>query len=285
MEKSLTPLVELEHNAASFDIDVNRIYMLYDNAVVVLERSGEVMLNKYRLFAKDGKARKLIVDDQYVYCSDFCDLHIIDKATLSPVKTITLGTDLSSDICMMQSDGDRLFVSIRNGKFVGIDLKDFCLESRQVSGNSIWSFVIHSGHIYAGTVGGNLLVVDADTLEVVHKIESGKKNVRSVMIDGESIITASQDKKLIVRDLTSLETVTTLRNVHKKMFDIAGCSGGKLYTVSHPSGELKVWDRPSLELFDTLQFRSGLTGNVHIDGGRLNLSSRNVAGLLYLDVG
>jgi WD40 repeat protein len=283
MKDALTPLIELEHNVASFDIDADRIYMLYDNAIVVLEQSGEVALDEYKLFAKDGKARKLIVDDRYVYCSDFCTLHILDKTTLFPVKTLTLGRDLSSDICTMQSDGHRLFVSVRNGALVGIDLSDFGIESHQVSDTSMWSFVIHGDCIYAGTVGGNLLVIDTDSLEVVREIESGKKNVRSVMIDGDDVITASQDRKLVVRDLTSLETVAALRNVHNGMFDIAGCAGGKLYTVSHPRGELKAWDRTSLELFDTLRFREGLTGDVRIDAGRLYLSSRNVAGLLYLD--
>lgn len=285
MKNVLAPLVELERCVSSFDIDAERIYMLYGHAVVILDRSTGKALAERKLFAKDGKARRLIVDSRYVTCSDFCDLTILDKATLSPVKTLTLGQDLSSDICAMQSDGERLFVSIRNGVLVRIDLNGFHPESQHLSDSSSWDFTIHSGRLYAGTVGGSLLVVDADTLQVVRQIESGKKNVRSVLIDGDSIITASQDKKVIVRDLASMAVTATLRHVHDGMFDIAGCAGGKLYTVCHPSGELKVWDRTSLELIETLHFPGGLSGETRIDRGRLYLSSRNIAGFLYLDIG
>jgi hypothetical protein len=284
MEHTLTPFIELEHSVASFDLDAERIYTLYDNAVLALERSGAVVLDEYNLFTKDGKARKLVVDDRYVYCSDFCDLYVLAKAPLSLLKTLALGQDLSSDICAMGSDGERLFVFIRNGALVRIDLQDFRLASRRVSEKSTWAFAIHGGRIYAGTVGGSLLVIDTDTLDVLREIESGKKNVRSVLIDGDRVVTLAQDRKLIVRDLASLEAVATLRNVHKGMSDVAGRAGGRLYTVCHPCGELKAWDRASLQLFDTLQFCPGLTGDVRLDGGRIYLSSRNVAGLLYLDV-
>jgi len=284
MAKTLTPFVELEHSVAAFDLDADRIYLLYDNAVIALERSGATTVDEYQLFTKKGKARKLVVDDRYVYCSDFCDLHILAKAPLATVKALTLGEDLSSDICGMQTDSDRLFVSIRNGTLVRIDLQDFRLVSRQVSEKSMWAFVIHGDRIYAGTVGGKLLVIDADTLHVVREIEAGKKNIRSLMIDGDRLLTPSQAKHLIVRDLASLEAVATVRNVHQRTFDIAGCAGGKLYTVCHLYGELKVWDGTALELLDTLQFSRGLSGHACIDSGRLYLSSRNVAGLLYLDV-
>jgi hypothetical protein len=148
----------------------------------------------------------------------------------------------------------------------------------------MWALVLHDGRIYAGTVEGNLLVIDAETLHVLREIEAGKKNIRSVMIDGDRLLTPSQAKNLIIRDLSSIEAVATLRNVHKRMFHIAGCAGNKLYTVCHPYGELKIWDRTALELLDTLHFSPGISGHACIDGDRLYLSSRNVAGLLYLDL-
>jgi hypothetical protein len=52
------------HNVASLDIDVDRIYMPYDNAVMVLKRSEDTESDEYKPFAKEGKARKLVVDDR-----------------------------------------------------------------------------------------------------------------------------------------------------------------------------------------------------------------------------
>lgn len=285
MDIAFKEVFKSDEFVTSFFVDKNYVFVLCGNSVFKLNKKSSRITGELALFEKAGKARSLVVDESFIYCRDFCDLHIINKKTLVRNEVLSLGMDLSSDICDLQTDENYVYVSIRNGSFYKIDKKNKLEQNvYNITDSSIWNFILHGDHIYAGNVTGHLLVINTENMEVMHDIESGKQNLKSVFIIDNKIITASQDKKLIIRNLDDLMIVKIIRNVHKKMFSIAGSYKNRLYTVSHPCGEIKVYDFTTWELCETIHFPGGLSGEVHIKGNCLYLASRNIQGIVCKDL-
>jgi WD40 repeat protein len=284
MSETFIECFKSDQYVTSFDVDNDHIYALSGLKVFKIGRNEPNLVRETTLFQKDGLSRALIVDKTFIYVKDFCDLHILEKQSLTPIRKLTLGSDLSSDICGMGVDEHYLYLSIRNGTMARLDKKNkFQLEIFPVTDNSIWHFILHQGCIYAGNVNGELLVIDTASMEVIKKIVSGKQNLKSIFIDNGKIITASQDKKLIVRDLKTLEIVKSMNNAHNKAFSIVGFAENKLYTISYSEGRIKGWDRERWELTRIINFPGGF-GQACIEDNLLYLATRNIKGLVYLDL-
>jgi hypothetical protein len=284
METLFAEYFSTESFVASFDIQKEHIFILSGYTIYKLDKAEAKVAAQRELFQKEGKSRALIADEAWIYCKDFCDLHILEAETLQTVRKLRLGEDLSSDIGDMHDDESDVYLSIRNGAMIRLHKGTLDYETYPVTDSSIWDFCLRGNRIYAGNVGGDLLVIDKPRMEVVTKIESGKQNLKSILVTEELLLTASQDKKMIARDPKSYAIRKTLNNIHKKAFAILGILDNQVYTICYPMGEIKVWDAQSWELAATLTFPGALTGEARIEGRRLFLASRSIKGLVYRDL-
>jgi len=75
-----------------------------------------------------------------------------------------------------------------------------------------------------------------------------KMNLKSLLLEGDVIYTASQDLSIAKIDKGTLEPIAVQKHCHQKMFYLVGIWKDYLLTVSPPCGEIKVWHRPDLRL-------------------------------------
>jgi hypothetical protein len=284
MESTWIEFFKSDMPVTAFHIRRGQINLLCGNAILTLDSHTGKTLQERVLFQKDGKSRGVSGDKDFIYVKDFCDLHILDAATLASVRKLTLGTDLSSDINDLGVDEGVLYVSTRDGSILRISPQtNFEPERFAVSDNGIWSFAIHDSRIYTGNVEGCLLILDKASLEVVERIQASQQNLKSIHVTGGWLISAAQDKKLVVRDLHSLEVVREVRNAHPKAFQIAGSAANQLVTICYACGEIKAWNMTHWTLDEATSFAGGF-GQACIWDGRLYVAARNIRGLVYKDL-
>lgn len=60
-------------------------------------------------------------------------------------------------------------------------------------------------YLLCGTVDGQLLLLDRETMLKEKKLNLSKKNIRSLYLSGTTLFAACQDKKLFKIDLTKFE--------------------------------------------------------------------------------
>lgn len=107
----------------------------------------------------------------------------------------------------------------------------------------------------------------------------GKKNIGSLYIDGDTLYTASHDGKLFKIDMKTFEIETSTKNVHKKMFVVAGIYKDMLITVSYPCSEIAFWNKDTLEKIKLINTPLKLSGRTHIEDNFMYISSRNILGI------
>ena len=157
-------------------------------------------MSSRQVFEKDGLSRALCVDGDYLYCKDFYMFYVIDRQSSETIRSLKLGDDLSSDICGITSDNKNIYACIRNGPLVVIPKGDMeNVSYHQVSSSSIWE-IVASDYLYARNVEGNLLVIDRNKFNVVRALDIHKQNLRSIYVDENVIISAAQDKSLVITD-------------------------------------------------------------------------------------
>lgn len=77
-----------------------------------------------------------------VILRDFCMLYSLDQKDYHMVHSIQLGTDLSSDLCGMTADSNRIYASIRNGSIAVINQDSFQTDIYPITEDSIWSLLV-----------------------------------------------------------------------------------------------------------------------------------------------
>ncbi|NLY88373.1 MAG: hypothetical protein GX085_01960 [Firmicutes bacterium] len=241
-------LVELENPVLRLKKAGDILYAIAGKELIKIDSSTGRVIQREAIFPKDSKTRKFVIDKDAIYCRDFCRLYKIDLETLKINNTWELGTDLSSDICALGFDEDHVYASIRNGGFAVIQKATGEVKVYSVSESSIWEMII-SDYIYAGNVAGELLVIDKHDIKVLKKEAIHKKNLKSLLLVGDVIYTASQDLSIAKVDKNTLETIASHKRCHKKMFYFAGIWRDFLLTVSPPCGEMKIWNEPDLSLY------------------------------------
>jgi hypothetical protein len=284
LDRTFTELFKAERYVTAFAVGSDHIFLLAGNHLYQLDKRDGQAVHERLVFAKEGLSRSLTVDDAFLYVKDFCDLHILEKETLAPVQELRLGTDSSSDICGMGVDERYLYLSIRNGSMARLEKgRSFQPEIYPVTDSSIWDFVLWNDLIYAGSVDGRLLIIDKASMAVVQTIQASKQNLKSVLVTENILVTASQDKKMVVRDAKTYDILASLASVHQRAFSIVGMHENQVYTISYPCGEVKVWDAESGALRETIHFPGG-HGHACFADQRLYLASRNTHGLVYMDL-
>lgn len=258
-------LIELENPILRLGKSGNILYVISGKKFIKVDSNTGEILQKAEVFAKDSKTRRFIIDKDVIYCRDFYRLYKIDAGTMEIISRWELGSDLSSDICALGSDETNIYASIRNGGFAVINKSSGEVKTYAVSDSSIWDMIV-SDRIYAGSVDGNLYVIDKAGFKVLDSKPIHKKNLKSLLLEGDVIYTASQDLSIAKVNKNTLDVIDRKKRCHNKMFYIAGIWQDCLVTVSPPCGEMKVWNKSDFSLYRTVN-----RGNwdSFIDGDRL----------------
>ena len=271
-------LTELESAVLGFCVKEHHIDCLCAKKLLKIEKeSGKILFEK-EVFEKEGLAKILKADEEQIIVSDFCTLNVFNQ-DYELIGKWQIGEDLSSDICGMVIDERTIFCSIRNGRLVTIDRHSFEQKEYVVSDSSMWSLKIYDKYLLCGTVDGQLLLLDRESMTIEKRLVLGKKNIRSLFVDGEILYAASQDKKLFKINLPKFEVHAIQKNVHKKMIDCAGLYDDMVVTVSYPCSEIVLWNKNTLEKIKEINLPLKLSGDTYIDENKLYRCSRNISGI------
>lgn len=278
----MVDFIELGGNVSGFGIESGEINCLSGNDLVKIA-GGAVILQK-TVFEKSGAARFFAENEKHIIIADFCTLHSFSKETFGKENEVKIGNDLTSDICSLFADGGHAYCAIRNGGIAKVRIKDFQYEIYPTTDASIWEITCFDGMLYCGTVDGQILKIDKETMQIIQTAEVSKKNIKSIFKDGNRLFAASQDMKLYVLDLDTLDVLAVKRNLHKYMYYIAGTTDQTVVTVSHPASEIALWDKETLENIRVIREPLRLSGPVRLVGESLYYASRNFDGIKIMKI-
>ncbi|TYB91623.1 MAG: hypothetical protein FXF54_08230 [Kosmotoga sp.] len=240
-------VLRLDKPILRFKVFEDLVYIISDKLLIKADKESFEVTDEKVIFPKNSQSRDFVIDENDIYCKDFCTLYKIDAKTLEIEKRWKLGTDLSSDICSLGFDSRNIYVTIRNGDLAVINKKSEEPLYYRVSDSSIWNMIVDD-HIYAGNVNGDLLVIDKTNFKVNSLKNVHKKNLKSLFIDDNLIYTASQDLSIAKINKNSHDIIITKKKCHRKMFYFAGMINNYLTTVSPPCRETKFWKKTDLSL-------------------------------------
>lgn len=272
-------IAELGGIVTGFNVTRQCIDCMCGKELIKIDKHSSDITLKKTVFEKEGLSRELIADDEQIFIYDFCMLYVFSQKDYTLVGKWQLGTDLSSDICGIAVDEDTIYCSIRNGKIITLDRQSYSPKEFRISDGSIWSIKTYDKFLVCGTVDGKLLLLNKTTLSIEKTLVLGKKNIRSLHIDSETLYAAGHDGKIFKIDLKNFEIDTSMRNVHKKMFDCVGIYHDMLITVSYPCSEIAFWNKDTLEKVKMINIPLKLSGRTHIDNDFMYISSRNILGI------
>ena len=272
-------IAELGGIVTGFNVTEQCIDCMCGKNLVKIDKYSRDIICQKTIFEKEGLSRKLTADDEQIFVYDFCTLYVLNQKNYELLGKWQLGNDLSSDICGMAVDNDTIYCSIRNGKIITLDRKSYLIKEFIVSESSMWSIKIYGPYLVCGTVDGKLLLLDKSNLSIEKELVLGKKNIGSLYIDGETLYAAGHDGKLFKISLRNFEVETSMKNVHKKMFDCAGICEDMLVTISYPCSEIALWNKDTLEKIKVINTPLKLSGRTHIENNFMYISSRNILGI------
>lgn len=272
-------MVVLDGIVTGFNVTEHCIDCMCGKNLIKIDKYTREIICQKPIFEKDGLSRKLIADKEQIFIYDFCTLYVVNRKNYDLIGKWQLGTDLSSDICGIAVDNDTIYCSIRNGKVIAVDRKQYRAEEYTVSESSMWSIKTYDSYLVCGTVDGKVLLLDKTALSIEKALVLGKKNIGSLFFDGETLYAASHDGKLFKISMKTFEIQSFMKHVHKKMFDCAGIYEDMLVTVSYPCSEIAFWNKNTLEKIKVMNIPLQLSGRTQIEDNVLYLSSRNISGI------
>lgn len=205
MDGNMDYLIQLEGAISGFCVKKRYIYCICKKTIYKIDKETKTIEYKKEIFEKNGLARILSADENKIFISDFCTLYILNENNFEIVGKWKLGEDLSSDICGMTDDAKNIYCSIRNGKIITVDKSSFSKNEYNISSASMWRLKVYDKYLLCGTVDGQLLLLDRNTMSVEKKLILSKQNVRSLYVNGTILYAACQDKKLFKIDLSKFE--------------------------------------------------------------------------------
>ncbi len=272
-------MVVLDGIVTGFNVTEHCIDCMCGKNLIKIDKYTREIICQKPIFEKDGLSRKLIADEEQIFIYDFCTLYVLNQKNYDLIGKWQLGTDLSSDICGIAVDKDTIYCSIRNGKVIAVDRKQYRAEEYTVSESSMWSIKTYDSYLVCGTVDGKVLLLDKTALSIEKALVLGKKNIGSLFFDGETLYAASHDGKLFKISMRTFEIQSSMKHVHKKMFDCVGIYENMLITVSYPCSEIAFWNKNTLEKIKVMNIPLQLSGRTQIEDNVLYLSSRNISGI------
>ena len=272
-------IAELGGIVTGFNVTEHCIDCMCGKNLVKIDKYSKEIICQTPVFEKEGLSRKLTADDEQIFIYDFCTLYVLNQKNYDLIGKWQLGNDLSSDICGIAVDSTTIYCAIRNGKIITVDRQSYLIEEFIVSDSSMWSIKTYDSYLVSGTVDGKVLLLDKSALSIEKELVLGKKNVGSLYIDGETLYAASHDGKLFKISMRNFEIESSMKNVHKKMFDCAGIYEDMLITVSYPCSQIAFWNKDSLEKIKVINIPLKLSGRTHIENNFMYISSRNILGI------
>ena len=194
---------------------------------------------------------------EYIFVTDFCDLHLIKKNDLQLLYTVRLGEDVSSDIIsVIDFNSPNAYVSIRNGRIILLDIQTKKAARFEISGSTNWSSSVIGNRLYCSTAKGELLEIEKDPLQVIRKVQLTKKmNIYSVVPCNDMLYTTSERGFKVV-DINTFEIVRIVNDVFRSTeANIAGTWGGAFVIVERKRAAL--FDIQTLELRERFDFPTG----------------------------
>jgi len=254
----ITKITDIENDGLNMAADGKFLYIRCKRAMYKYDTENMDLAANNIVFKKDGKARGFSVCDEFIFLTDFCDLYILDKDDLRIIEIIRIGTDLSSDLGAVRFGRQKAYICIRNGKMAVMDIATRSFGRFDIGDSSFWDHCVAENRIYAGTVKGELLEIDANDMRVMKTAVLGAKNIYSVVLNGGFIYTVSQDMTIKAVNAESFETVYAAKKAVGGMARILGVHDGNIYAAD--SNKITLWDS------NTLQFR----GKIDIPTGSFN---------------
>ncbi|HKM33469.1 MAG TPA: hypothetical protein VJY54_01845 [Lachnospiraceae bacterium] len=248
-------LLDLENDGLNLALDGQSLYIRCKRTMYKYSLSDMSQMAQNVIFKKDGKARSFSICNKYVFLTDFCDLYILEKENLQVVNVHRLGEDLSSDLGEVRFDAKKAYICIRNGKMAVMDIDTKEYKKYDIGNSTFWDFNVVGNSLYAGNVQGELLAVDTNNMKINKKIELGKKNIYSVVLNNNLIYTVSQDMTIKATNADSFEVVCISKKAVRGMAKILGTYKDLLIVAD--SNKISIWDKQTLQLHDEFPFPTG----------------------------
>lgn len=262
-----------------FVVTENCIDCICGSRIMKIDKyEGTILLEK-ELFEKQGYSREMILSNKQLIIYDFCTLYILNQEDYEVINEFHLGNDLTSDICGIEVDEHKIYTSIRNGSIYVIHRDDNTLEQFSIFEHSMWAIRSNKNKLIAGSVDGQLLELNQDSMEVQSSLTLSNKNIRDLLFDQDLVYAACQNKSLYIVNYQQNILIRQVKNLHMKMFDIVGIDGDTIITISHPCSEIKVWTKDNFELIEKYILPLSLSGKTYLDNNKIYISSRNIKGL------
>ena len=247
-------ILDLENDGLNMAMCGQFLYIRCKRAMYKYNFADMSLAAQNVIFKKDGKARNFSICEKYVFLTDFCDLYILDKCNLQVIETMRLGEDLSSDLGVVRFDGRKAYINIRNGKMAVMDIEIRVVGKFNISDFSSWEHCVVGNRIYTGTVKGELVETDTNSMQLVRKTGLCKKNIYSILHQDGIIYTVSQDMTIKAVNIKTLEIVCTAKKAVKGMTKILGIYKDWLIIAD---GGISLWDKQKLELYNRFDFPTG----------------------------
>jgi outer membrane protein assembly factor BamB len=268
MTGAVVKLFDLENDGLNMAEDGEFLYIRCKREIIKYSFADMSQAARSVVFKKDGKARSLSVCGGFALLTDFCTLHVLTKIDLQEIYALRLGTDLSSDIWAARLDS-KVYAAVRNGKMAAVDIETRNVRYYDITDSSFWDYLIIGNRIYAGTVRGELLEIDKDTMGVLRRTELCRnKNIYSLAHNNKMLYTVSQDKTIKALDIASFEVANTAKKAVGNMAQILGIYNDGLIVAD--SNKVSVWDIHTLQHRDIFAFPTGhFNKGALLAGGRL----------------
>ena len=247
-------VLNLENDGLNMATDGQFLYIRCKRTMLKYRLDDMNLLAENVIFKKDGKARNFSVCEKYIFLTDFCDLYILNKSNLQVIEVIRLGEDLSSDLGVVRFDEQKAYINIRNGKMAVMDIETFTVKKFSVGDSSSWDHTIVGNHIYTGTVKGELIETNKNTMQLVRKIDLCKKNIYNAFHHNGTLFTVSQDMTIKAVNIDTFEIACVAKKAVKGMTRILGVYNDSLIIAD---GGISLWDKRSLELQNRFDFPTG----------------------------
>ncbi|MCL1859725.1 MAG: hypothetical protein FWF92_10910 [Oscillospiraceae bacterium] len=248
-----------------FDLENDGLGMAADGDFLYI--MGKRNINKYNLFNmeqaeyndifdKDGKARSFIICNEFIYLKDFCDFYVLDKCNLKVIENIRLGDNLSSDICGMWFDMQKIYIAIRNGKLVVIDAKTRKFDKYEICDSTLDIYSITRNRIYAVSYKEEFFEIDKNDLQIIKKINLKEKMNDIYIPEGGVKYIKKHDKSIRAIDLKTFKTLCTAKKaVSSSMASVIGIYKDNLLIAD--SGQISLWDAETLQPRGKFNFPTG----------------------------
>ena len=268
--------IKLQNNGINMGISDGFLYVRNGKHMQKFDLLTRKETARAQIFKKDGKARSFFIFGGKIFMRDFCDLYELRCDTLEVLRRWKLGDDTSSDICAIGGDEGKVYACIRGGNMIVVDLPAGGLSQYRISDASMWDIVIVSSFIYVCCVSGEVIALNKSDMSVARKQRIHKKNIYSMLLDGDILYTTSQDGCLNATDIATFVTVRSVKKAVSNMSVIVGMHENILVTSNPSRNEVTLWDANDLNMKGTVSFPTGGLGNggIVINGGAIYGSDR-----------